>query len=482
MQGSRPESFSLFPFQGKQDWIYLMKVYLAVNLLVFLYTVSSMTALCALLLIGVAGLTSVGYAVSGLSVLAFLVNYNFGLTFPPPFFGLLKWVLFGALCGRILLAAIGRGVFFNPITYALLAFSATAIPGVLMTELKLVSAMKLCIFTFGALALLNAYRVLTQKDQKVVAVTLLSLVLLLLVLSAMVYPFPSIKYFRANEHSFLMFGYYAQVSYYQGALQHSQQLGPVCALIICGVSTLYMYTRRHAIVYLPIICSCFGFIFLTKSRTALVSAVVGLIVALLLNQLRGCIGSLRRIAIPFMHSRLLATHVVGAFMGGLLIVLTAFPYVSKFATRFLFKTGQSFSGGTLLDVVASRFERVMTSLQYFQTNPIFGTGFGVSINPRWVAQNRDSLFSAPVEKAFILTGVLEEVGILGFCFFSILCVVIVRSWFREGRHVMLAMFLTFLVVNFGEMAFFSFGGIGMLYWALVLFMQPINDWSNEPFR
>lgn len=482
MQMRENSQYVLLPFRTKKDIFFFLKAYFVVNLLVALYTGPSITALLALLIIGAVGMLSAGYAVSGLAILAFYVNYNFGLTYPPPLFGLLKWAVFGALCSRLLFSIVARGLFFNPITYALLAFSVAAVPGVLMTELKLVSAMKLCIFTLGSLSLLNANRVLTPKDQRIVCGTLLSVVVLLLILSAAVYPFPTIKYFRAYEHSFQMFGYYAQVSYYQGALQHSQQLGPVCALIICGASALYMYSRKHALFYLPLIVSCFGFILLTRSRTALVSALVALVVAGLINYLRSRWAATRRFPLPHMQLSGITSHAFMGLSGGLLVALAAFPIVSKFVTRFIFKTGQSFTGGTLLDVVASRFERVMASLQYFQTNPIFGTGFGVSINPRWVAQNQGSLFSAPVEKAFILTGVLEEVGIVGFIAFSILCVVIARTWYREGRHVMLAMFLTFLIVNFGEMAFFSFGGIGMLYWMLLLFMQPIYDWSHATDR
>lgn len=472
--------FTLLPWEDKRDVMLFLKVFVTVTVLLGMYTLSSATALLALALIFSFGIWSPGFAVAGLALLAFIVNYNFALTFPPPLFGMIKWVMFIGLCSRILLLGLVRDELKNPVTFAILAFSLVALPGVIMTELKLVSLLKLSVFTFGSLSLFAAGRILNPREKRIAGAVVLSIFVLIIVMSVMVYPFPSIKHFRALEHSYLMFGYYASVSYYQGVLQHSQQLGPICALIATMSFGLYAFSKKHGLLLLPIVASSFTLILMTKSRTALISALFGMCVVLFINYLRSSPNWQRRFRMPlFAMSK---EHITGLFFSGViasLVISVAFSAkIFSFFKSFVFKTGVSFGGGGVEDIIASRFGRVMWSMKYFDQNPIFGTGFGVSIDPTWVAANRGSLFSAPVEKAFIITGVLEEVGILGFIAFCVLCVTVVRHLFQSGNHLTLALFVTFLLINFGEMAFFSFGGIGFLYWVIVLFGQTAYDWAN----
>lgn len=472
--------FTFLPWEDKRDVVLFLKVLVTVTVLVGMYTVSSASALLALALIFALGMLSPGCAVAGLALMAFIVNYNFGLTFPPPFFGMLKWVIFIGLCTRILLLGLVRNQFKSPVTFAILVFALVALPGAIMTELKLVSLLKLSMFTFGSLSLFTAGRVLNHREKRIAGAAVLSIFVLIIVMSVMVYPFPSIVNFRALEHSYLMFGYYASVSYYQGVLQHSQQLGPICALISTMSFGLYAFSRKHGLLLLPIVASGFALILMTKSRTALVSALFGMCVVLFINYLRSSPNWRSRFRMPLFA--MTKEHFTGLFFSGLitsLVVSVAFSAkIFSFFKSFVFKTGVSFGGGGVEDIIASRFGRVMWSMKYFDQNPVFGTGFGVSIDPTWVAANRGSLFSAPVEKAFIITGVLEEVGVLGFIAFCVLCVTVVRHLFRSGNHITLALFVTFLLINFGEMAFFSFGGIGFLYWVIVLFGQTAYDWSN----
>ena len=75
--------------------------------------------------------------------------------------------------------------------------------------------------------------------------------------------------------------------------------------------------------------------------------------------------------------------------------------------------------------------------------------------------------SAPVEKGFLPTAILEEIGMLGTVLFLIFIAFLTNA-VVEGSDIRWAgMYFGCLFVNVGEAVFFSVGGIGLLYWLLI---------------
>jgi len=105
----------------------------------------------------------------------------------------------------------------------------------------------------------------------------------------------------------------------------------------------------------------------------------------------------------------------------------------------------------------------------FNAYPLFGIGFGVSLDP-WFAPILDSFtglpLSAPVEKGFLPTAILEETGIFGATFFVMLLFALIRHVFSRTEIELPWVFLVSLFVNVGEMIFFSAGGFGLYTWLL----------------
>src|SRR5262249_33043058 len=88
--------------------------------------------------------------------------------------------------------------------------------------------------------------------------------------------------------------------------------------------------------------------------------------------------------------------------------------------------------------------------------------------------------SAPVEKGFLPTAVLEETGIFGAIFFALFLFSAMRLVVRRGDIVLAWIFFTCLFVNVGEMIFFSAGGLGLYIWLLMGWAAARRDAQRAP--
>jgi hypothetical protein len=87
---------------------------------------------------------------------------------------------------------------------------------------------------------------------------------------------------------------------------------------------------------------------------------------------------------------------------------------------------------------------------------------------------------ASVEKGFMPSAVLEETGITGAVLVIGLLLALFRPIVRNGSISLFWMALVCLFVNFGEMVFFSVGGLGMLFWVLMAFAYTYAEAPIEP--
>jgi hypothetical protein len=139
--------------------------------------------------------------------------------------------------------------------------------------------------------------------------------------------------------------------------------------------------------------------------------------------------------------------------------------LSKAVISFAAKTGQEAESVTFEGAVSSRKSVVEMSYENFRQSPVTGIGFQVSTAEHFV--RTASLFYAPIEKGFLPTALLEEVGILGTVVF---CVVI-AVWFRQliaARNAPgVVLLVAFLLMNCGEVSFFAIAGHGAYEWSIV---------------
>ena len=105
------------------------------------------------------------------------------------------------------------------------------------------------------------------------------------------------------------------------------------------------------------------------------------------------------------------------------------------------------------------------SWSIFLDQPLMGIGFGTSLDPYFIA--KATLFSAPTEKGFLPTALLEEVGIFGALCFMIFLFAFFAHYWKARNIIALGMMVALLLLNFGEMMFFAMGGMGLYCWSMV---------------
>jgi hypothetical protein len=166
-------------------------------------------------------------------------------------------------------------------------------------------------------------------------------------------------------------------------------------------------------------------------------------------------------------------NIAGVVFGLVLLITVASIWtgaVRDLVEEIVFKG----SGTTTVEdaFAQSRGAGVKEQLENFSKAPLTGYGFGVY--PFGVLGGEKSIarflgfpISAPAEKGFAFTAVLEEVGIIGGLLFYGLVVSMARRAAKSSRPEILAMFLGAILVNFGEAVIFSPGGIGLFMWLVI---------------
>lgn len=260
--------------------------------------------------------------------------------------------------------------------------------------------------------------------------------------------------------------------YFQGPFYHPNACGPFCGLVIVLLFSIWLFSiHRARWVCLVLIPPLLYFIWLSKSRTGVASLVAGLMIVGMLT--------LMPAAKRFVRLRLNMSRtglVIAAAMIAVLVVLmdlgnqgvivkSVFTLINKYD-----KQAETLESGSIL---SSRRYLIERGWAGFLERPLTGLGFEVSLDPYFV--ENATLFSAPIEKGFLPTAVLEEVGVLGTVPFVLFLITMMVSLWRQRNAPGLAMLITYLIANLGEVSIFAFGGPGLLGWLLVAAGMLVGD-------
>jgi hypothetical protein len=248
---------------------------------------------------------------------------------------------------------------------------------------------------------------------------------------------------------------------FQGILNHPQALAatlsPVAAWLLAGVLFARDTLRWPAIAAVALV---YGSLFLSESRTGMASSLMGVFAAAVtwLFATRGSV---------LLASRARVYAMVAA-VGLLLVAALATGHFQGTLLKFAFKRAESREvSGAFFE---SRGSGIASQWQNFVDQPWLGHGFGVFAEgppATSVVEVFGIPISAPVEKGFVFTAVLEETGILGgFCFFLMIFVCARAAW-RSNDVRWIAMFVACIAVNIGESILLAPGGIGLYDWLLI---------------
>jgi hypothetical protein len=247
----------------------------------------------------------------------------------------------------------------------------------------------------------------------------------------------------------------------QGIVNHPQALATALAPLAAWQLAGMLFVRGSLRWFgLSAVALIYAALFLSESRTGVAASLIGVVAAALtwmFAKRRHLVlaGRTRVFAMTAAAALFLAAALgTGHFQGTLL--------------KFAFKRAES------REVTGAFFESrgggIASQWQNFVDRPWIGHGFGVFAEGPPASSVVEILgipISAPVEKGFVFTAVLEETGLAGgFCFVLMLVVFGRAAWKNQDLR-WVAMFTTCIAVNIGESILLAPGGVGLFDWLLI---------------
>lgn len=279
--------------------------------------------------------------------------------------------------------------------------------------------------------------------------------------------------------------YYGEVGggrLFNGAFLHPNCHSMYASQFIVFLSSVALLGKyRNIWLALPLITVWIVFMLMSEARTSVLATSAGLLVLFVFARpARNRAGW--RLKVNLSRPAICAC----ILMAGVALIATDAALggaVRRSVVNFFNKGGSAESSDLDTNqMMASRTGMIERSWGNFQESPIYGIGFQVAKTEAFV--RGATWLTAPAEKGFLPTAVLEEGGILGATAFVLFMVAYVGELRRERSTPGLAMFATFLTCNMTEVSIFSPGGAGAFGWIMVAASLILSDhcWrSPQPF-
>lgn len=387
-------------------------------------------------------------AIESLFVLAFLI-----MTAKMSIF-LGRWIILFAASGRIYWGYLAEGGATPPILYPLLAFvGVVASTSVVMSIFPLVSFLKLATFALGTTTVIvGLYRTSHRMEHWL----------------SWLYTMGGFILVASIPFYFHPLGFARNGVGFQGITNHPQTFGPILAPLTALFTGLYLFypgLKNRWVGSLALLG--WGGMYLSLSRTSMLAAALGLGIAVAVGLLfRGATWG-EKISRAFGRPEIVFATI-------LVLGLTAVQWTSiqQEVMELVFKDQEATSVVETLQ--QSRGALIDQSMSNFWRAPLIGIGFGAPSDPMRFASHMERgplgiPISASVEKGFMPTAVLEETGIVGAVLVLVLLAFLVVPVARHGEFVAFWVLVTALLLNFGEMIFFTMGGNGMYLWIVMGF-------------
>lgn len=273
-------------------------------------------------------------------------------------------------------------------------------------------------------------------------------------------------------------------SSFNGAFGHPNVhaiYGTMFITFLATVGLLGAYRQRWLV--LPMMACWATFIAWSASRTAFLSTAAGILILIVAAKpARNRLGWRMR---PRVSRGALIGLLTLAVVLGLFLDVATDNSLGKALSSFMAKGGTSKSATgykelNIEKIMQSRQALIDFSWNNFLDSPFFGIGFGVAKTE--VFRRTATYLTAPAEKGFLPTAILEEGGLIGTAAFVIFLGLFCRELVRQRNVAGLVTFLAFLVTNLGEMTLFAPGGAGGFGWLLVGAAMIFNDHCWTPPR
>jgi hypothetical protein len=372
---------------------------------------------------------------------------------------LLRWLVLLAAFLRVSLSYINQNdskISSHFLGYLLLFTGTVLLTSLFKSYEPLVSTLKIITFFIGSSTVILAFE-LTRDQYKYWEKWFSSLFLVIVIGS-----FPLL---------FHPLGYFINSTGFQGLLNQPQAYAVFLAPMLAWFTGRFLFQEdRSQIVKLGITIGLVS-LFASLSRNGALAFILGFLLTLV-------IGIVYKKSWQLIIMRVLKSKwtIIGACLIGILLILNWDTVVDK-SVSFVSKGVEE--GAIHERFTGSREKIIELSWKNFLSNPLFGIGFGIASDPlTFNVKINDTLgipLGASIEKGFLPTQILEEIGILGFTLWLILMVLLIRPLLVINHLTPLWLFLACMLTNSGEAIFFSMGGIGLYIWLLLGFSRILRN-------
>jgi hypothetical protein len=380
------------------------------------------------------------------ATISVLLNFaNPALVGIQPLVGLLKWVLLFVSLGTVLFgwkyqpgkAPRWLGCFVLFVGVALgLAFT--------VSDNSTLSLLKLVTFAAGVIVALLGVRDCRYPAQYWLS-WFATVGVVVLVLSAPLDLVPAGRFLNGSS--------------FQGIFTHPQSYAVYVVPLAVFLTVIFFRESRKNWFLLAVVPWAWYSIFASGCRTALLAAGLSSIAT-----------AASLVAFPRVKrgSRQQGPMLLKICLAGLLASVVVATSTSTLSSAFADFIAKGEHNGV---VGSSRVGQVQVLLSSIEANVLTGVGFGLA--PAGVEQETqlDELTGLPIgaytEQGFLPLAVLSQVGIIGAVPLTLFLCVLGIPVVKHGEPAVVAMFFTALFVNFGEMIFFSTGGLGLHMWLLI---------------
>ncbi len=320
-----------------------------------------------------------------------------------------------------------------------------------------VSTMKLFIFTYGSSSMILGFASLNNNDTNRIIIWLFSLLTSIVLLSLPTFAFPAIAYARNGTG-------------FQGIMSHPQTFGPMLTPIVSWIiSGIFISKNGKIIKSLIISFILLTLMILSEARTGIVAVALSISTTFIIVIIKS------KYFLHFRMDRFIVISILTALVVSVCIVSS--PDLRSRLTGFVFKHQSK----NIEQALSSRSGGVESQWNFFLDKPLFGHGFGVPAGGEAfkIVKVMGVPISAPIEKGFLPTAVLEEVGLMGSVALLYFILSMAARISKSGDPRWLAVFFACIFVNVGEMVFFSLGGIGLYFWLWIGLSTKAGNKIND---